>query len=97
MPVKMAVLKRIDPISLARVYAVISLIVGLIVGIFVALTGSLIALAPGSSRIVAAFGIASVIIFPIFYGVTGFVAGYVGALIYNIVAKNVGGVKLSLG
>lgn len=95
--VKMAVIKYIDPMSLAKMDGVIGLIVGLIVGILVAAFGSLIPAVPGSRTFTLFFGVASVIMFPIVYGVMGFVGGLITAWVYNFVARKVGGVRLNLG
>jgi hypothetical protein len=47
-----------------------------------------------------AFGGAAVIVmavlFPILYGVMGFIAGAIGALLYNLFAKWTGGIELQL-
>ncbi|MFM8912259.1 MAG: hypothetical protein ACKOE6_04970 [Flammeovirgaceae bacterium] len=42
------------------------------------------------------FGFLSIIIFPILYGGIGFVAGLIGAAIYNLIAGWVGGIKIEL-
>ena len=42
------------------------------------------------------FGWIGIIIFPIFYGVLGFLTGAVGAWVYNLLAKWIGGVELEL-
>jgi hypothetical protein len=34
---------------------------------------------------------------PVLYGVAGLIFGYLGALVYNLVAKYVGGIKVELG
>jgi hypothetical protein len=92
----MAELKYIDPMSLAKVQAVIGLIMGLVVGILVATFGGLASLAPGGRLVAVAFGIASIIIFPIVYAVMGFIGGLIGAWIYNFVARRIGGIRVVL-
>ena len=44
----------------------------------------------------AAGGVAIAVLFPILYGVLGFIAGAIGALLYNLFAKVVGGIELQL-
>ena len=79
------------------------LIFGVIYGLFFILFGAAMsALAPGGAD-AAAGGVSTVVIgllmmigLPLFYGLMGFIAGAIGALIYNIVAGMVGGVKFEL-
>lgn len=87
----MVELKYIHPMSLAKIVAVIYAIVGFIAGIVIALFG-----VASLGIFGAAFGIASIIIFPILYAILGFICGAIGALLYNFVAKRIGGVKLVL-
>jgi RsiW-degrading membrane proteinase PrsW (M82 family) len=42
------------------------------------------------------FGAGSVIFLPIFYGILGFVLGLITALLYNLVARMVGGIQIEL-
>jgi hypothetical protein len=49
-------------------------------------------LATGQARV----GTASFLIFlPIIYGVVGFIGGVIAALIYNLVAKGIGGIEFT--
>lgn len=90
-------LKSINPKSLAKVLAVNGLIIGLLVGIVIAAFGGLASqIAPGGRMFAVAFGVLSIIIFPIAYAIAGFVGGAIMAVIYNFVAKRVGGVKVVL-
>jgi hypothetical protein len=93
------VIKRVGPLSCAKIsgtlYAVLGLVLG---GIF-----SLIALAGGfgstdsnATRVGTMVGVAAIFIFPILYGCIGFVATLIGAGLYNIVAGLVGGVELDV-
>jgi hypothetical protein len=43
-----------------------------------------------------AFGTGFALLMPIFYAVMGFVFGVVGAFIYNVLAKWVGGIELEV-
>lgn len=94
----MTTLKRISPLSLGKVSAIIYAIFGLIAGIFITiffLVGISVA-KPESAFFLPVLGAASIIILPIFYGIIGFVAGVVGAFIYNLIARWIGGIEVTL-
>jgi hypothetical protein len=44
----------------------------------------------------AGFGIVFALMAPIFYGVLGFIFGAIGAFLYNLLAKWIGGIELHL-
>jgi hypothetical protein len=44
----------------------------------------------------AMFGVAAIVLAPLFYGVLGFVSAFVGALIFNWIAGVVGGVEIEV-
>lgn len=98
----MSVIKRVNPVSLAKVNGIIGVIIGLIAGILLAVFGGLIgSFAPqaggiGAPSIGAGLGIASIIILPIMYGIGGFIGGLIGGWAYNLVAKWVGGIEIDL-
>jgi hypothetical protein len=66
----------------------------LILGIITAIVGSLLGAVTGSAGFGAGLGFLAIIVFPIMYGAIGFVAGAIGALIYNLVARWVGGIEI---
>ena len=86
----MAVLKRLGVISVAKIEAVIMAAVGLILGIFVIIASSIAGLYGVGTR----YGMLSIIILPIIYGIIGFVAGAIGAFLYNVIAQYVGGIEM---
>jgi hypothetical protein len=100
-------IRRFGVFSVAKMYSLLCFIFGLIFGVlyglfFIIFGAAMTALAPGG-RDAAAGGISSVVVgimimigVPLFYGVMGFLAGAIGALIYNGVAGIVGGVKMEL-
>jgi hypothetical protein len=96
------VLKKIGMISLAKISAVIYAFLGLVVGLFIAAAVALGAMAGSmfsdslSPLLGIAFGIGAIILCPIFYGVLGFLAGLIGAALYNWVAGYTGGIELEL-
>jgi hypothetical protein len=100
-------IRRFGVVSVAKMYGLLTFIVGLLIGViyglfFMIFGAAMSAFAPGGSE-AAAGGISSVVIgllfmigFPVFYGLMGFIAGAIGALIYNGFAGIVGGVKFEL-
>lgn len=77
-------LKKIDVLSAGKISGMISLIVGLILGIFSAVFGGIALSLMGFA---AGVGMWAIIIFPIVYGLIGFIAGIIGAALFNLVAK----------
>ena len=98
-----SVIRRVDPLSLGKVWGLVYCFIGLIAGAIFAListvgAGFASALSQsGQPWLGAIFGVGAIIILPIFYGVLGFVVGLIGALIYNLVAGWVGGIQIELG
>ena len=98
------VIKRVGPMSLAKTYGVICAVMGLVFGgIFalVSMAGAAVGTAAGGSSsgpfgMMAGFGLAAVIIFPIMYGAIGFIGGLIGAVVYNLVAGVAGGIEIDV-
>jgi len=100
-------IRRFGVISVAKMYGLLMFIFGLIFGViyglfFILFGAAMSALGPGGTDATAG-GISSVVIglmfmigMPLAYGFIGFIAGAIGALIYNGVAGIVGGVKFEL-
>jgi hypothetical protein len=97
MPTKI-VLRRIEPLSLAKISGLLYAIGGLIAGAFV----SLFSLAGAASSAFgtswinfgSAFGVAAIILLPVLYGVMGFIGGLIGAAVFNLVVGWVGGLEI---
>ncbi len=90
------ILKRIEPFSYAKVSGVLGAALGLVIGLFAslaAMVGS--AFGGGDAGVFGAiFGIGSIIFFPIFYGVIGFIASLIMAFLFNLVVTWVGGIEV---
>ncbi|MCC7043160.1 MAG: hypothetical protein IT183_04820 [Acidobacteria bacterium] len=95
------VIKRINPMSIAKiagvVYAVIGLLVGAMFSLF-AIGGAMFmpAGSDGAGTFGAIFGVAAIVLAPIFYGVLGFVTTFIAALIFNAAAGVTGGVEIEV-
>jgi hypothetical protein len=96
-------LKNVDPMSLATITGVLGALWGLLVAIaaifirtaFTSMMGRFYTIYTNMMPDLT-LGVAALIVLPLMYGLTGFVASYIGALIYNAVAKKFGGVKLDI-
>jgi hypothetical protein len=99
------VIRRVAPFSCAKIAAVLYAVAGLILGgIFslVALAGgfatSAFAADPSRRGLAPFFGVGalSVVLFPILYGVMGFVGALIAAWLYNTAAGVVGGIRIDV-
>ncbi len=96
----MTTVKRIGPGSAFKVGLVLYGLMGLILGIIFALVsmlgGALVPAAAGAGVLRLFFGVAAIIVLPLFYGVIGGIFGAIGAAIYNLVAGWVGGLDVDI-
>jgi len=92
-------LRRIGVLSLAKISAAIYALLGLVGGAIVSLVSLVVGtVAPAESggALSALFGVAAVVVLPVFYGVVGFVGSLIMAALYNWLAGMVGGVHIDL-
>src|SRR5262245_19232858 len=97
------VIKRISPVSAAKIsgvlYAGLGLLIGICFSVFSMLLGSM---ASSNSELSGTpffgmiFGAGAIIIMPIFYGVIGAIRGLITALLYNLVAGMIGGLEIDV-
>jgi hypothetical protein len=99
-----SVIRRMGVLSVAKLqgalYALLGLIFGAVFALF-SLFGAALGHAMGagshdSSIFGAIFGLGAIILFPIGYGLIGFIGGLLVAALYNLVAGIVGGVEIEL-
>lgn len=95
------VIKRVNPISAAKISGVLGVMLGLIIGACVSLVmmvaGSVAAARadrPGGALFGVLFGAGAIVILPVFYGVFMFVIGLIQAALYNVAAKWMGGLEI---
>lgn len=93
------VLIRIEPLSFAKIAGILYACIGVIVGLCMWMFSGIMSGIGGAETdaFAAMFGIGSLFIFPILYGVMGFILGFIGAWLYNIVAARIGGIEVDLG
>jgi hypothetical protein len=93
----MHIIKSIGVLSVAKIMGLIYGCMGLIFAPFFLLFGLIGSLAgQGKTPFAGIFGVVLAILMPIFYGVLGFIAGALGALLYNLFARLVGWFELEL-
>jgi hypothetical protein len=82
---------------LGATYALIALLIMPFFLLFGAIAG-VAAKAGGGQAFPAAFGLGAIfiVLLPILYGVMGFIGGIIAALIYNLVAKWIGGIEVDV-
>ena len=94
------ILKRVAPMSAAKILGVLYLVLGLIMGCIFALIsvmfGSVLSQAEGGAMFAMFFGVGAIVILPIMYGIMGFLVGLIGSSLYNWLAGVVGGFELDL-
>jgi hypothetical protein len=96
------IVKRIGPLSLAKIGGIIYAALGFIIGVFISLFalaglfGS-VSLNNGMGIFLSLFfGLGAVIFLPVLYGILGFVMGILVAWLYNVFAGLVGGIELEV-
>lgn len=96
------ILRRIQPVSCAKVSGLVYALVGLLMGGLFALIslagagfGAMMSDA-GATWMSTFFGVGALVAFPLFYGVMGFIGGLITALIYNGAAHVAGGIEVEL-
>jgi len=92
-------LKEIQPASCAKVlglvYGTIGIVAGLIVGC-IAIVGSLGGLQNESGVFGSIFGVGAIVFFPVLYGTLGAIGGLLVSALYNLIARLVGGIQVTL-
>ena len=96
-------LRRVDPISLAKVMSIGLALFGFIVGAFFALfavagAGIGAALSESTEPLFGVlFGVGAVVILPVVYAILGFFTGLLYALVFNAAMRWTGGLQIDLG
>lgn len=92
-------IRRIDPLSCAKLLGALYAVLGLIGGAIFASIGMLGAAMGFGSRLGVMpgmfFGAGALILFPVLYGVLGFLGGLLMAGLYNLIAGWVGGIEIT--
>jgi hypothetical protein len=93
------VIKRINPMSIAKIAGVVYAVIGLLIGAILSLAaigGSMFLPQENGGAFGAIFGVAAIVLAPIFYGALGFVTTFIGALLFNAASGLTGGVEIEV-
>lgn len=92
------VIRRVGPLSVAKVagvlYALMGLIFGACISLFSLVGSAFMPKDAGMGGLL--FGVGAIVALPIFYGILGFIMTLIMAALYNLVAGWVGGVELDV-
>ena len=91
------IIRRIVPISAAKVMAIIYAFIGLFIGVIVWLVGRMGGFAGSDSMFASGYGIGAIIVLPLVYVVIGFIGMLVVTSLYNWAAGLVGGIEIQTG
>ncbi len=94
-------IKRITPLQLGKMLAVIHGGMSLLIVPFFLLFGFIASLTPKTSGgppmpVVFGLGAGFAIFIPLIYAAMGFVLGVIGAFVYNLVAQWIGGIEVEV-
>lgn len=89
------VIKRVGVLRLAIFQSAMMAAFGLFAGLIVMMFGAMLRNS-GAGMAGMIGGVGAVIVFPIIYGIIGFIAGAVGGALYNLVASFVGGIEIEV-
>ncbi len=85
----MIILRWIDPLPIAKLFAIYNAFFGLFVSIFTFTTGQTQWIPDGLPT-----GIVAIFLLPILYAFGGFVGGWLLAMIYNTLSKRIKGIQI---
>ena len=92
-------IKRVGPLSCAKIGAALNAVIGLVAGIafsLAAMAGTFAASEDPVGMFGAILGVGAIVILPIFYACMGFVMTLIMAAIYNALASAVGGIEVDI-
>jgi len=97
----MRMVKRFEPISVMRIAAICYAVLGALEGVIFSIFFATIPFAGKTAGEIPRFlgplfGVLSIFVFPFLFAAMGAITGGLGAVIYNVSAKYVGGVEIEV-
>ena len=96
----MSIVRRIGPGSAFKVGMVVYAVFGFVVAVFMFMVARMVPLAnqPNQPALLnmVFFGPTAIIVLPLVYGLMGGILGAIGALIYNLASRWVGGLQVDI-
>jgi hypothetical protein len=92
----MHTIKSVGVLSLAKIMGAVYAILGLLFMPFFLLMGAMVPTQNGSNPFGVVGGLFMGLFAPVFYGVFGFIFGALGAFLYNLMAKWLGGIEVQV-
>jgi len=89
-------IKRVGPVSCARIAGILYAIIGLFIGALFSLLSGFASTSHVGRGISAVLGVAAIVVFPILYGGIGFLSALLFAWLYNLLVGVVGGIQVEL-
>ena len=96
------IVRRIEPLSLARIaavlYGALGLVIGAVVTLFALVGSSLVAASERTPLpfVGLLFGAGAIVLLPVLYGCLGFVGGLVWSALFNLAARLAGGLVVEV-
>ena len=88
------VIRRLGPLSCAKVVGLVYLILGLVFGACLSLI-SILGFAGGTNSVLQGmFGVSAIVVLPIFYGLLGFLGTLIMTSLFNLVVGITGGIEV---
>jgi hypothetical protein len=91
----MRTLRHLDSLSFAKLQALIMAMAGLIAGLIYALSGFFMELLNNNLNSGTALAFLAIAGMPVLFASAGFVAGLLGAPLYNLLAARTGGIQVN--
>jgi hypothetical protein len=88
------IIRRIAPLSMAKLQAILMGLMGLLIGAFTSLFALLAGAGTEGGMFAMLLGAGAIIVFPILNAVIGFIGGAIGALLFNLAASLSGGLEV---